>query len=259
MTGLPQAQRFADRCAAGLQLARALRGQELPASLLVLGLPRGGVPVAAQVARELGARLDALLVRKIGLPMQPEFAIGAIASGGILVRDRAALRASGLSEAEFDALVRREGAELERREQLYRRGHPALRLRGRAVLIVDDGVATGSTMLAAVRAARAAGASWVAVAAPVASVEAVARLQAEADALVILQTPAMFQAVGEWYEQFPQTSDAEVREYLQSGQRTAQAEPAQVPGTADAPGAAGAGAGGAATCAYSARRPRSAT
>lgn len=208
--------RFPDRRTAGRDLARALRGAPSPSTrILVLGLPRGGVPVAAEVARGLGVELDVLVVRKIGLPMQPEFAIGAIAAGGIVVRESTELSEDVISEAEFGRLVHRERIELERRERLYRRGRPPLQLSDKAVVLVDDGIATGATMLAAVLAARAGGASAITVAAPVASVEAVARLQKQADRLVILETPSFFTAVGRWYEEFTQISDEEVCEYLQ--------------------------------------------
>lgn len=208
--------RFADRRAAGRELATVLKQTPFaPAQTLVLGLPRGGVPVAAEVAQGLGAELDVLVVRKIGLPMQPEFAIGAIAPGGIVVQESPTLHELGLTEARFTELIRRERIELERRERLYRRGRPPLRLGGRTIVLVDDGIATGASMLAAVRAARAAGASSITVAAPVGSIEAATRLRAESDRLVVLEIPASFEAVGEWYEEFPQTGDAEVCECLQ--------------------------------------------
>jgi predicted phosphoribosyltransferase len=182
--------------------------------VLVLGLPRGGVPVALEVARALDAPLDVMVVRKIGMPGQPEFAIGAIASGGIVVRQlEGAPRYAGL-EAQFEQLVRRERVELERRELAYRGDAPPLELQDRTVVLVDDGLATGATMMAALRAARQAGAARVVVAAPVASEEAAAMLGDEADQVAILQTPAFLVAIGEWYERFDQLEDDEVRALL---------------------------------------------
>jgi predicted phosphoribosyltransferase len=210
----PPLHRFADRRVAGRELAKALEGQLPPGHLIVLGLPRGGVPVAEQVARALGAPLDVLPVRKVGLPSQPELAIGAIAASKIVVHEPQALQYSGVSTAEFERLAQRERAELARREQLYRHGFGPLSLIARDVVLVDDGIATGATMMAAVRAARAMNANSITVAAPVASPEAVERLRAEVDRLVILETPAMFLAVGEWYLRFEPTSDEEVCECL---------------------------------------------
>jgi predicted phosphoribosyltransferase len=195
---------------AGRELAKALEGQLPLRHLVVLGLPRGGVPVAEQVARALGAPLDVLPVRKVGLPSHPELAIGAIAAPKIVVHDSQALQYSGISMAEFERLAQRERAELARREHLYRHGMGPLSLTALDVVLVDDGIATGATMMAAARAARAMNAKSITVAAPVASAEAVERLRAEVDRLVILETPAMFLAVGEWYGQFEPTSDEEV-------------------------------------------------
>lgn len=205
---------FTDRAAAGLALARELQRQSLQPPLLVLGLPRGGVPVAYEVARALKAPLDVMLVRKIGMPGQPELAIGAIASGNIIVHEpRIEKELPALAET-FDRLAAEQRRELERREQLYRAGLAPLELTGKTVILVDDGLATGSTMLAAVRAARKAHAAAVVVAAPVASPEAAHLLGAEADIVVILQTPAMLFAIGEWYENFEQLEDAEVNRLL---------------------------------------------
>jgi putative phosphoribosyl transferase len=206
---------FADRSAAGAELARAVAQRNLQRPVVVLGLPRGGVPVADQVAHALRAPLDVMVVRKIGMPGQPEYAIGAIASGGIVVRQPGA--ASGLAglAGRFEQLVGRETVELERRERLYRGEAPPLDLRDQTVVLVDDGLATGMTMIAAVRAARHAGAARVVAAAPVASAVAAALVGDEADEVVVLLTPADLYAVGQWYTNFEQLEDAEVRALLQ--------------------------------------------
>lgn len=212
-----QPQVFHDRAAAGAALAEALERQQLAAPLLVLGLPRGGVAVAREVAVALNAPLDVLIVRKIALPDNPELAIGAAASGGIIVREEAmAPREGGTFERLRDAAQH----EIERREQHYRPGQSALELRGKTVILVDDGLATGATMLAAVRAARQAGAATVVAAAPVSSRQAAARVGREADVLVILYTPAELFAVGQFYERFEQLDDADVRRLLGSDRHT---------------------------------------
>jgi putative phosphoribosyl transferase len=215
-------QRFADRRSAGLELAQALNALNLPPNLLILGLPRGGVPVAHEVARVLRAPLDVLVVRKIGMPGQHELAIGAIALSHVVVRDPTAISVSGITQEEFNQLVQRERVELRRRENAYRQGRGALELAARSIILIDDGLATGATMLAAVRAAREAGAASVIVAAPVASHEAVIMLRAEADEVVVLLQPPLFIAVGEWYEQFEQTGDAEVIDLLTQSAHTPQ-------------------------------------
>jgi putative phosphoribosyl transferase len=201
---------FADRAAAGVALARQLQRRELPSPVLILALPRGGVPIAHAIAQALDAPLDVMLVRKVGMPGQPELAIGAVASGDVVVRDRSMERIfPGIAEA-FDRVAEAERRELLRREAVYRAGLAPLVLEGKTVVLVDDGLATGSTMLAAVRAARAGGARHVVVAAPVASPQAAQLVGAEAEQLVILQTPAMLFAIGEWYERFEQLEDTEV-------------------------------------------------
>ena len=211
---------FADRAAAGAALAREMRQRQLPAPVLVLALPRGGVPVASEVAAALDAPLDVMLVRKVGMPGQPELAIGAVASGDIVVRDRTIEREiPGIAEA-FERIAAAERRELLRREQVYRAGLAPLVLTGKTVVLVDDGLATGSTMLAAVRAARAGGAAAIVVASPVASPQAAQVLAAEADQLVILQTPAMLFAIGEWYERFEQLEDDEVCRLLERHRRS---------------------------------------
>jgi putative phosphoribosyl transferase len=196
-----------------------MKHRPLQPPVLVLALPRGGVPVAYEVARALEAPLDVMLVRKIGMPGQPELAIGAVASGNIVVHERTIEQEMpGIAEA-FDRIAAEERRELLRREQVYRAGLAPLALEGKTVVLVDDGLATGSTMLAAVRAARAAGAAAIVVAAPVASPEAVQLLAAEADGIVILQIPTMLFAIGEWYERFEQLEDEEVCRLLELHRR----------------------------------------
>ncbi len=202
---------FSNRAAAGRDLAGVVKKLHLKGEVLVLGLPRGGVPVAFEVARALAAPLDVLCVRKIGMPGQPECAIGAVAVGNVLVRtDEASL----ISEAAFNGLAARECVELERRARAYRAGRPPLVLAGKQVILVDDGLATGTTMRAAVQSARQGGAASVTVAVPVASRYAASMCADEADQLCCLQTPRNFQAVGQFFADFSQTSDADVLELL---------------------------------------------
>lgn len=207
-------RRFKDRAAAGVALAQELQRRVLPPPLLVLGLPRGGVAVAHEVASRLEAPLDVMLVRKIGMPGQPELAIGAIASGGIVVHEARIEQEMPELAATFDTLVASERRELERRERTFRAGLAPLALRNKTVILVDDGIATGSTMLAAVRAARKAGAATLVASAPVSSTEAAELIRQEADVVVILQTPGMLFAIGEWYEHFEQLEDIEVSRLL---------------------------------------------
>lgn len=220
---------FADRAAAGIALGSELQRHfaTSPArpSVLVLALPRGGVPVAFEVARLLHAPLDVLVVRKIGLPWQPEVAIGAIACGGVVVHEMWARKHFPDLGRTFEILTEEQRREVERREKIYRRGLAPLELRGKKVVLVDDGLATGSTMLAAVRAARKAGAAAIDVAAPVASPEAATLVRAEADAALFLQVPPALLAVGEWYGNFEQVDDAEVCRLLELNRRTAQRPP----------------------------------
>ena len=210
---------FSDRVAAGAALATEMQRRSLQPPVLVLALPRGGVPVACEIARSLGAPLDVMLVRKVGMPGQPELAIGAVASGNIVVHDRTLEREyPGIAEA-FERVAAEERRELSRRESVYRAGLPPLVLEGKTVVLVDDGLATGSTMLAAVRAARAGGAASVIVAAPVASSQAAELVGPEADELIILQIPALLFAIGEWYERFEQLEDEEVCRLLAKHRR----------------------------------------
>ncbi len=205
---------FRDRAEAGRLLGAELASRNLPKDSIVLALPRGGVPVGFEVARALGAPLDAIVVRKLGVPWQPELAMGAIASGGTRFLDEKLIRQMGISQAAVEEVAALETQEVGRREQLYRGGRPALDLRDRAVILVDDGLATGSTMLAAVKCARSLGPVSLIVAVPVGSKQACAHIRRWADEGVCLAMPDPFIAVGEWYEDFVQTSDAQVRDLL---------------------------------------------
>lgn len=206
--------RFHDRTEAGRALADRLVEFAGRSDVVVLGLPRGGVPVAAEVARRLRVALDVWCVRKLGVPGHEELAMGAVASGGERVIDAATLDTFGVSRAELDRVSADEGFELARRERLYRGGRGTPALRRRTVLLVDDGLATGATMLAAVRAVKRAGAVKVVVAVPVAPPDTCAMIAREADDCVCLETHSPFHAVGLWYDEFPQTSDDEVRAAL---------------------------------------------
>jgi putative phosphoribosyl transferase len=211
-------RRFVDRAEAGRQLAKALVGVVPGESGAVLGLPRGGVPVAAEVATALGLPLDVLCVRKLGVPLHPELAMGAIASGGAVVLNEDVLATLSPSEAALDRVLSDERAELERRERCFRGDAPALDVRNRAVILVDDGLATGATMAAAVRALRTLAPSSIVAAVPVGSQEAVARIEELADRVVCLHAPMFFGSVGSFYAAFDQTSDEEVRELLAAAQ-----------------------------------------
>jgi putative phosphoribosyl transferase len=207
--------RFHDRSDAGRQLASRLlplRGEDV----VVLGLPRGGVAVAAEVARALSAPLDVILVRKLGVPVQPELGMGAIGEGDARVINADVVRYAGVSEAEITAVERRERFELERRIKRFRGDTPREPLAGRIAVLVDDGIATGSTARAACQVARAQGAARVVLAVPVAPPSSEAALAGDADELVCLETPHRFLAIGEWYEDFSQTRDEEVVSLLQA-------------------------------------------
>jgi predicted phosphoribosyltransferase len=206
---------FLDRRDAGRQLAAKLSGYARDPSVLVLGLPRGGVPVAYEVARALHAPLDVFVVRKLGVPGRRELAMGAIASGGVRVLNADVTDGLRISPAEVESVAARELQELERQQRAYRGNAPLPQLAGRTVIVVDDGLATGSTMRAAVRALRQGGPKRIIIAAPVAAAETVQRLREEAD-VVCLSTPTDFQAVSTWYEDFSQTSDEEVRQLIES-------------------------------------------
>ena len=205
---------FRDRYDAGRQLAERLTEYVGRSDVLVLALPRGGVPVAYNVAAALDAPLDVFLVRKLGVPGQEELAMGAIASGGVRVLNEHVVEMVGVSDQEIDEVAAREQQELERREREYRNGRPAPQIWGRTVILIDDGLATGSTMRAAVQAVRRQGASRVVVAVPVAAASTCDEFRAEVDDVVCAVTPEPFYAVGLWYEDFSQTTDEEVRRLL---------------------------------------------
>ncbi len=207
-------QRFQDRAEAGRLLASKLRVFKDQPDLVVLALPRGGVPVGAEVARALRAPLDVFVVRKLGLPDQPELAMGAIATGGVRVLNHEVIDALRVPDHVIDAVAAEETKELHRRESAYRDGRLALDLRGKTVILVDDGIATGSTMLAAVAALRNLHTTRIVVAAPVIALSTYAQIDDRADEVVAVIAPRDFYGVGEWYDSFSQTTDDEVRRLL---------------------------------------------
>jgi predicted phosphoribosyltransferase len=209
-----EGQRFKNRTQAGKLLAQRLSAYAHRGDVVVLALPRGGVPVAFQVAQALGAELDLLIVRKLGMPHQEEFAMGAIGSGGVRVLHPDVPGLMGVTPEQIEAVTAREQAELTRRERLYRGARAPVALRGRTVILIDDGIATGATMQAAVQVARQAGAGRVVVAVPVAPPDTLAELAAQVDELVCLETPPYFRAVSQWYREFDQTSDEQVQDLL---------------------------------------------
>jgi predicted phosphoribosyltransferase len=208
---------FTNRAAAGEALARSLNRYAARSDVTVLGLPRGGVPVAAAVAAALGAPLDVFTVRKVGVPGHRELAMGAIASGGAQVLDRQLINELAIPDAAVGRVIAEEERELERREQVFRAGREPLDVVARIAILVDDGLATGSTMQAAVMAIRELGPSRVVVAAPVGSIDACRKLEQVADEVVCLFAPRTFVAVGQWYLDFSETSDTEVTSLLDAG------------------------------------------
>jgi predicted phosphoribosyltransferase len=213
---------FKDRFDAGRKLAQQLTEYKGQDNLLVLGLPRGGVPVAFEVAEELNAPLDIFLVRKLGLPGHEELAMGAIASGGVRVLNEDVINSLDIPPRVIDAVAVREQEELERRAREYRGDRPADPIRGKTVILVDDGLATGSSMLAAVEALRLQRPAKIVVAVPIAPPETCERVAEEADQVVCAATPEPFFGVGLWYQNFTQTSDAEVRRLLAEADRVHQ-------------------------------------
>lgn len=207
--------RFADRADAGRRLAEALRRYRGDPNLLVLALPRGGVPVGFEVARTLGAPLDLMLVRKLGVPWHRELAMGAVATGGVRVLNDDVITRLNIDPAAIEAVAQAEGRELERRQRAYRGERPEPEIAGRTVIIVDDGLATGATMRAAIDAINKQHAARLVVAVPVGPRETCEELEERVDELVCLHAPDPFFAIGIWYESFPPLADEEVRELLQ--------------------------------------------
>jgi len=219
---------FLNRDDAGSRLAKKLHAYAGRNDVLVLGIPRGGVPVAFQVAAELCVPLDVFVVRKLGTPSQPELAFGAIASGGIRILDAQIVESMGISEAEIERITAEESKELDRRERAYRGGRAPLNIRNKAVILVDDGIATGASTRAAIAALREFKPAQIVLAAPVAPASTCRHLRQEVDDLVCLETPEPFYAIGAFYEDFSQVSDEEVTTLLrlnseQRGQQAAAA------------------------------------
>lgn len=212
---------FRDRADAGRVLAGKLERYADRADVVVLALPRGGVPVADEVARALGAPLDVFVVRKLGVPGHEEYAMGAIASGGVRVLNGDVVDSLGIADGTIDAVAARESRELERRERVFRGDRPAPEVEGRTVLLVDDGIATGATMRAAVAALRQLGARRIVAAVPTAAPSSAATIRAEVDEFVAVITPLEFSSVGQWYDDFPQTSDDEVCAILKEARQRA--------------------------------------
>lgn len=209
---------FKDRTAAGQELARKLTAYANRPDVLVLALPRGGVPVAFEVAKALNVPLDIFLVRKLGVPGQEELAMGAIASGGIRVINEDIVRSLQLSDATIDQVAAKEQREIERREYLYRQDRPLPVVRDRIVIVVDDGLATGATMRAAIKALQQQQPTRIIIAVPVSPPEAYHEFAASVDEIICVETPEPFNSVGLWYGEFPQTTDEEVCNLLQRAQ-----------------------------------------
>jgi predicted phosphoribosyltransferase len=210
MTGRP----YRDRAEAGRYLAKKLAGYAGRPDVIVLALPRGGVPVAYEVARALGAPLDVFLVRKLGVPGHEELAMGAIASGGLLLLNEKLVRALAISPELINDVISSQRAELERRDRQYRGVRPPPDVRGKTVILIDDGLATGASMRAAIAALRQQHPARLVVAVPIAAPTTCAELRDEVDEIVCARTPEPFHAVGLWYDDFTQTTDDEVRDLL---------------------------------------------
>lgn len=207
--------RFSDRSEAGRLLSERLMDYAGRTDVVVFALPRGGVPVAFEVAKALHTPLDVFLVRKLGVPGNPELAMGAIASGNVRVLNEEVIAALGISSEVVETVTAQEQMELERREKLYRGAYEPSEISGKIVILVDDGIATGSTMRSAIRAARAQDPDRLIVAVPTIAADTFHRLQLEVDKLVTLMAPESFYAVGQWYEDFAQTTDEEVTDLLE--------------------------------------------
>lgn len=207
--------RFSDRKEAGRMLAKLLTKYADRENVLVLGLPRGGVPVAFEVAQSIKAPLDVFVVRKLGVPGHEELAMGAIASGGVRILNPSVINALGISDDAINAVAKYELEELQRRERAYRDQRTSLEVRGRTVILVDDGIATGSTMRAAIKALRQLEAARIVVATPTIAWSTADEMETEVDELVSVMRPMNFTGVGQWYDNFSQTSDREVRQVLE--------------------------------------------
>ncbi|MBW4561113.1 MAG: phosphoribosyltransferase [Mojavia pulchra JT2-VF2] len=205
---------FKDRRLAGQFLAQDLAAYANSPNVLLLALPRGGVPVAFEIAKALNVPLDVLVVRKLGVPNQEELAMGAIASGGVQILNEDIVRQLNISDATIETVATKEQKELERREQLYRGNRPFPELQGKTIILVDDGLATGATMWAAIQAVRKHQPARIVVAVPVAASQTCEDFAGEVDEVVCITSPSPFYSVGLWYEQFPQTTDDEVRDLL---------------------------------------------
>jgi putative phosphoribosyl transferase len=214
-------RRFRNRREAGQRLADQLERYADREDVIILGLPRGGVPVAAEVAARLDAPLDVFVVRKLGVPGQEELAMGAIASGGVRVRNEDVIQGLGISEAVIDRVARREQEELERRENLYRGERQRGRVEGQVVILVDDGLATGASMRAAVKALKELDPKEIVVAVPTAPPETCREVGRLVDRIVCLMTPRPFLGVGAWYDEFSQTTDEQVRHILRRSKEVA--------------------------------------
>jgi putative phosphoribosyl transferase len=217
--------RFKNRTEAGRMLAKSLGAYAHRADVLVLALPRGGVPVAFAVSSALGAELDILIVRKLGMPGHEEYAIGAVGSGGVRVLQPGVPGLLGVTREQVDAITARELAEISRRDRLYRGARPPPQLHARTVILVDDGIATGATMQAAVQLARKQGAGRIVVAVPVAPPDTAESMADQVDELVCLEQPMFFRAVSQWYREFDQTSDEEVQDLLATAWRDQERRP----------------------------------
>ncbi len=218
---MQHSQMYRNRTEAGQVLAQHVGPRVAEANPLILALPRGGVPVAFEIAQALRAELDVFLVRKLGLPGREELAIGAIASGGVRVLNRELIDELGLSQDLINRVTAIEQQELERRERLYRENRAPIAVSNRTVVLVDDGLATGASMMAGVRALRPQNPRRIIVAVPVAAPETCAQFRGEADEVICASTPAAFSAVGAWYDDFSQTTDQEVRRLLEEAARWA--------------------------------------